>query len=109
MAKKDKTTYAHFRVDTPAFFKEIAEGALSTGNFGVLKIPLNIFNNLLGQIAQRATEIKDPILDRLMFDLNLYELPSPNSKEYTKLMKQVYDKAEKQIKLEKPKLISKPC
>jgi len=91
-----KAKTMHFRIDTPVFFKEIADCALSVGNNGIFKVPLNVFMNLLGQVAQRATQLQDPILDKIMFDLNLYELPSPTSKEYTKLMKRVYAEAKKQ-------------
>lgn len=98
---KNKENTMHFRIDTPQFFKELTENTLSTGKNGILKVPLNVFMNLLSQVADRATQLQDPILDRLMFDLNLYELPSPTSKEYDKLMKQVYAAAKKQTELEK--------
>lgn len=96
-----KTTKVHFRVDTPAFLKEIADNALSVANMGVLKHPLNIFQRLLAITAERATQLNDPILNQCMFDLNLYDLPSPTSKEYSKLMKEVYAEADKQRKKEK--------
>jgi len=40
---------------------------------GVLKVPLNIFQNLLGQVAQRAIEINDKELNKLMIRLALYD------------------------------------
>ena len=64
-----------FRVDTMAFLHEIADGALSIGHMGVLKIPLNVFKNLLARVAQRSVEINDPKLNILMMSLNLYEIP----------------------------------
>ncbi len=91
-----KTHKVYFRVDTPAFLKEIANNALAVANMGVLKHPLNIFQRLLAVTANRAAELNDPILNQCMFDLNLYELPEPTSKEYGELMKQVYAEAEKQ-------------
>lgn len=94
----------HFRVDTPQFLKEIADNALGNQKMGVLFQPLNIFKNLLAQVAQRATELHDPILDKLMFDLSLYDLPIPTSKEYRELMEDIYDRADKQkIKENSPK------
>lgn len=88
----------HFRVDTPSFLKEVFEcGA----KMGVFKIPANIFQNLLAQTAQRATELNDPIMNKCMWDLGLYDHPIPTNPEYTKIMKQIYKDAEKQIKKEK--------
>lgn len=89
-----------FRVDTPALFKEIADCALATGNNGIFKIPLNVFMNLLSEVATRATELNDPILNKAMFDLTLYELPPVHTGEYSKLMKKVYRLADRQRKLE---------
>lgn len=63
-----------FRVDTMALLTEIVDCALRE-NQGVLKIPLNIFKNLLAKVAERATEINDPELNILMLSLNLYEIP----------------------------------
>lgn len=99
IVKKGKTQSVHFRCDTPRLFKEINDGVLKTGNFGVLKIPLQIFFGLLEQVALRGTQLNDPILDRIFFDLNLYELPSPSSKEYGILMKKVYAAEKKYKKL----------
>ena len=73
MKTKDKGTL-EFNVDTMALLHEIADNAIhSTG--GVLKIPLNIFKNLLAQVANRAIEIDDPELHILMLRLGLYEVP----------------------------------
>lgn len=62
-----------FRIDTNQFLNEIADCAIPQ-SMGVLKIPLNIFKNLLAQTAQRATEINDPKLNILMLKLGLYEV-----------------------------------
>jgi len=95
-------TKMSFRIDTIAFLNEIVNNALGE-RMGVLKIPLNIFKNLLGAVAERATELNDPILNKIMFDLSLYELPNPTSKEYGILMRKVYKAAEKQRKQEAKK------
>jgi len=63
----------HFRVDTPAFLNEMASCALPK-TAGVLKVPLNVFRNHLGLVAQRAIELDDPELNVLMLELNLYEV-----------------------------------
>lgn len=62
-----------FRVDTMALLNEIADAGLDR-RMGILKIPLNVFKNLLGQVAQRAIELNDPKLNILMLSLNLYEV-----------------------------------
>lgn len=97
---KRKLTLMHFRVDTPQLLSEIADCAIDK-NTGVLRVPLNAFRILILQISQRAIELNDPILNKIMFDLNLYDLPKPDTPEYGKLMKKVYALANKQIKLEK--------
>lgn len=97
---KTKTKDVHFRCDTPKLFKEIVECTLSQGKNGIFKIPLSVFFNLLTNVAYRASQINDPIMNKLMFDLALYELPSPTSQEYGKLMKKIYSAADKQIKKE---------
>lgn len=83
----------HFRVDTVPLLHEIVDHGLRPG-MGVLRVPLNTLRVLLAQVATRAIELNDPILNRLMFDLGLYELPPPMSPEYKKIMKAVY-KAER--------------
>lgn len=62
-----------FRVDTMGLLTEIADAGLDR-NMGVLKIPLNIFKNLLGEVAQRATILNDPELNILMLRLALYDV-----------------------------------
>lgn len=79
----------HFRINAPQLLKEIAEAGL-VDNAGVLFIPLNVFRNSLALIGQRCAEINDPILNKICFDMNLFELPSPSTKEYGKIMEQVY-------------------
>jgi hypothetical protein len=83
----------HFRVDTPALLNEIID-CLVPRSSGVIKVPINTFCNLLAQVAQRCTEINDPVLDKLMFDLNLYELPTPTTKEYGDIMDRVYKRCD---------------
>ena len=89
----------HFRVDTPALLKEIVDNAIgATPNMGILKFPMNTFRNLLCEIAQRASEINDPVLNRIMFDMALYELPKPTSKEYGDLMDKIYSAEEEYLR-----------
>jgi hypothetical protein len=83
------TKINHFRVDTPNFLKEIIEG-YPTGNAGAIRVPMNVLKGLLADVAGRCAEINDPVLNRLMFDLALYELPKPGTKEYKEIMDTVY-------------------
>ena len=66
-------TDLHFRLDAPQLLKEIAENGL-TGNMGVLKIPLNIFRNYLGRLAEIAIELDDPKLNIIMLEMSIYEV-----------------------------------
>jgi hypothetical protein len=92
-----KVTTVHFKCHTPQLLTEICECALSTGNFGILKIPLNVLRNYLGLVAQRAAQINDPILNQLMCEMTLYEVADPYSKDYdAKVLRQVAESAEKQ-------------
>jgi len=61
----------YFKVDTPAMLKE----ALECGgpDMAIFKIPFNVFQGLLAEVAQRAIELNDPELIQLMKDLKLIE------------------------------------
>jgi hypothetical protein len=85
-----KTENNHFRVNTPMFLKEILDNYPGVGG-GAIRVPILVFRDLLTEVAQRCTEINDPVLDRLMFDLALYDLPSPTDKKYGELMNIVYE------------------
>ena len=61
-----------FRVHTPNLLNEIADCAVGK-DAGVLFVPLNQFRILLGLVAQRALELDDPKLNKLMVALTLYE------------------------------------
>lgn len=58
-----------FDVNTPQFLKEAAENC----NGGMYAACWNIFRTLLGEVAVRASEINDPVLNFLMLKLNLYD------------------------------------
>ena len=81
-----------FDVNTPQFLKEACENV--TG--GMYAVCWNIFKNLLAQVAERATELNDPILDTLMIRLNLYEIPNKERYKIIKQLKEIYDKSVKQ-------------
>ena len=60
-----------FDVNTPVFLKEAAENC----NGGMYTVCWNIFRTLIAMVAERATELNDPIMNVLMLRLNLYEVP----------------------------------
>jgi len=72
-----------FKVHTANLLKEITESALPK-SCGVLFQPINIFRQLLLQVAHRASQINDPVLNKLMCDLTLYEVADIQSTEYDK-------------------------
>lgn len=51
-----------FDVNTPQFLKEACENS----NGGMYAVCWNVFRNLLAQVAERATELNDPVLNTLM-------------------------------------------
>ena len=67
-----------WKVHTPNLLKEI----LSNSQTEILKIPINIFGRLLFQVGERAKEINDLKLNRLMIRLTIYAQADPESKDY---------------------------
>lgn len=86
----EKTNELTWKCNTHQLLKEIADCAIPT-NGGILKVPLNIFQALLAQVAKRCTELHDPVLDKLMCDLAMYEEADPYSKEYNKEMLKIVE------------------
>lgn len=67
-----------FKVHSANLIQEI----LNNKGTEVLHKPLLIFRNILGQVAERAAELNDVELNKLMMQLALYEIADPESKEY---------------------------
>lgn len=78
-----------FDVDTPRFIHEAAENCRG----GMYSVCWNIFLNLISKVAERATELNDPVLNTLMIRLNLYEIPNKERYKIIKQMKELYEKA----------------
>ena len=76
-----------FDVNTPQFLKEACENC----NGGIYAICWNVFRNLLAQVATRAAELNDPILNTLMIRLNLYELKNEDRYKIIKQMQEIYE------------------
>jgi len=68
-----------WKVHAPNLLKEIGNNSPSNG---VLSWPLMILLRLLADIAQRAVELEDPVLDSLMCRLTLYSASDPESEDY---------------------------
>lgn len=84
-----------FDVNTPQFLKEACENSIG----GMYAVCWNVFRSLLAQVAERATELNDPVLNTLMIRLNLYEIPNSERYKMIKNMKELYDKSVKQQEL----------
>lgn len=73
-----KRTRGDWKVYTPGLLQEI----LNNPGTGILRIPLQQLQNILREVAQRATELHDGVMDALMMRLALYEVANGYSKEY---------------------------
>lgn len=80
-----------FDVNTPKFLKEACENSVG----GMYAVCWNIFKGLLAQVAERATELNDPVLNTLMIRLNLYEIPNKERYKIIKQLKEMYDESVK--------------
>lgn len=79
-----------WRVHTPNMLKE------SLGNPGMsaMNIPFQVFGDLLYQVAERAAEINDPVMNALMMRLTLYEAADPEKPGFDKkLFEETLEKA----------------
>lgn len=67
-----------WKCNTPGLLKEI----LANPGTGTLRIPIQLFADMLAEVAARASQINDAQLNGLMAKLALYEITDPYSKEY---------------------------
>ena len=67
-----------WKVNTHGIFKEI----LDQDGMWMLSKPINIILDLLRQTAQRATELNDPQLNKLMIRLSLYDISNPKDPKF---------------------------
>ena len=63
----------YFRVHIPNLLGEI----LTNQSCSILAIPLNVTARLLMGVADRARELDDPELNKLMLKLTLYSIADP--------------------------------
>ena len=88
---KNIDIYTHgFKIHLPQLLKEIT----NNNGIGALKIPLQSLQRYLISISERAIELDDPILNRLMCELTLYDQVDPHGESYDKdLIHRVIKKA----------------
>lgn len=88
MNKPDKfSPYIHsFRVHVPNLLNETFINACRKKDLIALRIPLNVFNTYLRTLTERCAELNDPVLNKIMIDMTLYEQSDLSSKEYNQEM-----------------------
>jgi hypothetical protein len=67
-----------WKVHTPNLLTEV----LQNPGTSMLRVPMNILGKLLGAVADRAIQLNDPELNKLMVRLTLYAQADPESKLY---------------------------
>lgn len=86
--KLDVFNEMQFDIDLPAFLKEVIENSgqrLYAPTWNILKIHLL-------NLAQRATELNDPILNVLMLRMNFYEVPAQDRHKIIEKIKEEIEK-----------------
>ena len=76
--------HRQFDVDTPSFLKEACECA----NGGMYSVCWNIFRNLLAMVAERSTELNDPIMNVLMLRLGLYDVRPEDRVKFIRMIEE---------------------
>lgn len=75
-----------FDCDTPKLLKEIADFSGAR----IYRPVWHIFQNLLAQVAVRATELHDPVLNALMLRMGMYDVKANERRELVKKCEEVY-------------------
>jgi hypothetical protein len=78
MTTKNQKLLMKWKCHTPNLLQEV----LCNPSTSVLSIPLNILGRLLYEVGERASQLNDPELNRLMLQLTLYEVADPESPNY---------------------------
>jgi len=74
----DKDKKLRWKINTPQLLREI----MGNPGMGILHVPLNIYQSLLFELAERSSELNDPKLNAIMCRMALYEVSDPYSKDY---------------------------
>jgi hypothetical protein len=79
--------YIHpFRVHVPQLLNETFGDAVRSKDLEALKIPLNEFIKYLRTLTERCSQLNDPVLNKIMIDMTLYEQSDLLSKEFDQEM-----------------------
>jgi len=105
MTKNNFSPYTNlFMVHTPNLLNETFINACRPADLAALRIPLNTFIAYLRSVADRAIELDDPILNKLMCEMTLFDCSDPESEGYQKGWIEIVNKrAEEQRKKEAAK------
>lgn len=86
MANKSRLTW---KVNTGSLLKEIGKNP----NISPVSRTLSVLASILGEVAERASEINDPKLNALMCRLSLYAIADQYDPQYDKeKVKEIMDK-----------------
>jgi len=75
-----------FRVHTPNLLNETIYNAVRPIDRAALHIPLNYFMGYLRVLTKRCSELNDPVLNKIMIDMTLYDESDFCSKDYNQEM-----------------------
>lgn len=71
-----------FKVHTRNLFEETIHNAIRPKDRAALEIPLRIFLSYMDSLRVRCSELNDPVLDKIMCDMALYDQADQTNKEY---------------------------
>ena len=74
-----------WKVCTAGLMKEILTN-VDKRSQSALRDPILIFTNLLIQVGQRAAELNDPEMNKLMLRLCIYSVADPNDPDYNPVL-----------------------
>ena len=81
------SAYIHpFRVHTPNLLTETFVNAVRPKDLQALRIPLNEFMRYLITLTSRCAKLNDPVLNKIMIDMTLYDQSDRESKDYNQGM-----------------------
>lgn len=75
-----------FDCDVPRLMNEI----IKCSGAKVYASVWNVFTTLITQVAVRATEIHDPVLDALMIRMGMYDVPACKRRDIVKKCEKIY-------------------
>lgn len=95
--RKSITAWEHgFKIHVPNMMSDIiAHISPDAGAQASMRVPMAIFKRYLLSIAKRCTEINDPILNKLMMEMALYEQGHPPHPDYKEYMDTVQEEAKR--------------